>query len=112
MKGFERLLYSVLGLGTQTVGDSLHVLTNGSRSAVTFLNAAFDEWIARSPSAPAATDGGEIEFRLSSGQSTKRSATLCIPTTDAYRALEEFVETGHRPSWLAYDSTKKGKQSR
>lgn len=103
MRGFEGVLYRVLGLSTEKGGNSVLMNVNGEQSSLVFLDADWNGYRAINPNGPA---GDKVSFRLSNGQVTEIESRYVIPTTEAIAAIEHFFSHGKKPPHLRYKREK------
>ena len=100
MVGFERLVYSALGLGTKTDEPCVSLLRSGEHCALTFLTPSWGERRALDPARKGMS--GRVAFTLSTGESTSLDLSECLGVREALAALSHFLEHGKRPGGLSY----------
>lgn len=102
MRGFEGVLYRVLGLSTEKGGNSVLLTANGEQCSVVILDANWNGYRVVNPNSDTAADSDEVSFRLSNGQVTRIERRYVIPTKDGVEVLVHFFSHGTRPPNLKY----------
>lgn len=101
MKGVERVIYKLLGLATETRGDSVYMLKNKEDILLVFLDEDDNEFVASNSKNDDSQDSF-IDFYLSNGEKTRHLKNECIDMDTSYKAILYFFKNGRKPNWITY----------